>query len=68
MKILLALLMLSVVISAFGCQNQLFPPTNTYNQSRIDRYWGGDSAVQAREARAKASEMGFGFPTGMANQ
>jgi hypothetical protein len=63
------MLVLIVLPGALGaCQQELFSNSDTYTQSRIDRYWGRDSAVEARANRAKASEMGFGFPTGMANQ
>ena len=51
-----------------GCQETLFSSSDSYTQSHIKQYWGGDSAVQARANRSRASEMGFGFPTGMANQ
>ncbi len=51
-----------------GCQASLFPHSDNYTQSRIERYWEGDSAVGARAARSKTAETGFGFPTGMANQ
>jgi hypothetical protein len=65
----LGLIMLLVLPGALGaCQKTLFSNSDTYTRSRIDRYWDGDSAIQARENRSRASEMGFGFPTGMANQ
>jgi len=63
---MLVVIVLPGVLGA--CQQTLFTDSGKYTQSCIDRYWGGDSAVEARANRAKASEMGFGFPTGMANQ
>jgi len=64
------LVVVMMVASALlgGCQRTLFTPSDGYTRSRIDRYYGGDSAIGARETRSHASEMGFGFPTGMANQ
>jgi hypothetical protein len=68
MRWLVALFLL-VLPGVFGsCQQTMFPKSDNYTQSRIDRYWDGDSAIQTRESRSRASEMGFGFPTGMANQ
>ncbi len=65
----LAMLLLAILAGSFGgCQQSLFSNSDSYTRSRIDRYWDGDSAIQARENRSRASEMGFGFPTGMANQ
>jgi len=51
-----------------GCNQTLFSDSDPYSRSRINRYWDGDSATQTTESRRRASEMGFGFPTGMANQ
>jgi hypothetical protein len=51
-----------------GCQRSLFTGSDSYTQSRIDRYWDGDSARETTQARERSSDMGFGFPTGMANQ
>ena len=51
-----------------GCNRSLFSNSDSYTHDRLDRYYGGDSATDARATRSKASEMGFGFPTGMANQ
>jgi hypothetical protein len=63
------LFMLLVLAGALGaCQQTLFTHSETSTQSRIGRYWQGDSAVEARAARSRAAETGFGFPTGMANQ
>jgi hypothetical protein len=66
----LGMLMLLVLPGVYGAcqQTTMFQKSDTYTRSRIDRYWDGDSAIQTRENRSKASEMGFGFPTGMANQ
>ena len=65
----LGMVLLVVVSGALGgCQQTLFTNSDTYTRSRIDRYWERDSAVDTRASRARASEMGFGFPTGMANQ
>ena len=65
----LGMLLLIVVPGAVGgCQQTLFTNSDRYTQTRIGRYWEGDSAVDTRASRARASEMGFGFPTGMANQ
>ena len=61
--------MLVVLMPVFaGCTQTLFSEADPYNQTRIDRYYDGDSAVVTRAQREKASDMGFGFPTGMANQ
>jgi hypothetical protein len=61
--------MVLVLPGALGaCQEALFPHSDNYTQSRINRYWEGDSAVEARAARSRTSDSGFGFPTGMANQ
>jgi hypothetical protein len=51
-----------------GCQRSLFMGSDAYTQQTIDRYWDGDSARETTEARQRSSDMGFGFPTGMANQ
>ncbi len=62
--------MVVVSVGALGaCQQTPFPKSDNYTQSRINRYWEGDSAVETRAARSKVSDAGgFGFPTGMANQ
>ena len=61
--------MVLVLPGALGaCQETLFVHSDNYTQSRIERYWEGDSAVETRAVRSKAAESGFGFPTGMANQ
>jgi hypothetical protein len=65
---LLAGLLLGAVVGAGGCNRTLFSEADPYNQARLDRYWGGDSATRLSEERQKASEMGFGFPQGLANQ
>jgi hypothetical protein len=63
------LLLLVLLPGAFSaCQRTLFSNSDTYTRSRIERYWDGDSAIDTRESRSRASEMGFGFPSGMANQ
>ena len=62
------LLMIVAAGGVGGCQQSLFSSSDRYTQRRIEVYWGGDSAVDARASRARASEKGFGFPTGMANQ
>jgi len=65
----LGMLLLILMAGALGaCQETLFSNSDPYSRTRIKRYWGDDSAVDARANRAKASEMGFGFPSGMANQ
>ena len=66
----LALLAMAAVLAgtSVGCQRTLFSDSEGRSRSSIDRYYGGDSAVETRASRVKASEMGFGFPTGMANQ
>jgi hypothetical protein len=52
-----------------ACGSRVFPKSDNYTQSRINRYWEGDSAVETREARSRSADTGgFGFPTGMANQ
>ena len=61
-------LLLAVVAILGGCQQSLFNNSDSYTRSRIDRYYGGDSATETRTTRSHANEMGFGFPTGMANQ
>jgi hypothetical protein len=65
--ILLGLLMVLPPVFA-GCNQTLFSEADPYNQTRIDRYYDGDSAVLTRAQRERSSEMGFGFPTGLANQ
>jgi hypothetical protein len=65
--ILLGLLMVFPPIMA-GCNQTLFSDADPYNQTRIDRFYEGDSAVLLRARRQKQSEMGFGFPSGLANQ
>ena len=69
-KLSAALLLLATLITGplAGCQHTLFSDSETRARSRIDTYYDGDSAVETRVSRAKASDMGFGFPTGMANQ
>jgi hypothetical protein len=71
------LLLLSLLLAVSGgmmggCNNRidhsLFSNGDALTRDRIDKYYGRDSAVEARASRSKASEMGFGFPTGMANQ
>lgn len=66
----LAFLVLAAVLAGVsaGCQRTLFNDPEARSRSSIDRYYDGDSAVEMRASRAKSSEMGFGFPTGMANQ
>jgi hypothetical protein len=46
-----------------GCSRSLFrdPPRA---RSPVDKYYDGDSAVEATETRRRVSQMGFGFPTG----
>ena len=46
-----------------GCQRQLFNNSDPYTQSRL-RYCNNDSAEQTTAQRKRASEMGFGWPTG----
>ncbi len=66
---LLALLLLVTVGAVFGgCQRSLFMGSDSYTQSVVDRYWDGDSARETTQARERSSDMGFGFPTGLANQ
>ena len=46
-----------------GCSRSLFrdPPRA---RDSIGKYYGGDSATAATEARRRGSSMGFGFPSG----
>jgi len=68
-QMLLAWLILAGLSGTFGgCARTLFSESDSYTRARIDRYYDGDSATQTTESRQRASEMGFGFPTGMASQ
>ena len=63
-----SVVLLALVCSLGGCQHSLFMGSDTYTKSVVDRYWDGDSARATSESRQKSSDMGFGFPAGMANQ
>lgn len=64
----LGLAVLTAALAAGGCQKTLFSQADPYNQARIRRYWDDDSAKASREARQRASDMGFGFSTGGGEQ
>ena len=63
-------LVLGAALAFGGCNQTLFSEADPYDQTRIDRYWDGDSAQRTTAERQKRSEpgMGFGFPAGMADQ
>ena len=66
---LLAALCLVVAMGAVGgCNRTLFSEADPYRQERINRYWEGDSAERTSAQRQRNSSLGFGFPTGMADQ
>jgi hypothetical protein len=46
-----------------GCTHTLFGTTDNYTETRLERYWGGDSARASREASERGDSMGFS-PTG----
>lgn len=61
-------LLLALPALLAGCQRPLVSHSDNYMRSRVNRYWDGDSAEALRASRSQSSEMGFGFPAGMANQ
>ena len=65
-----ALLIAGVMAGMMGCTNtsSLFSENDPYNKKRLEKYWGADSAKEARESRQRAQEMGFGFATGAGAQ
>ena len=63
---IIALLILGS-LGSMGCSKTLFSSGDPYNESRLRRYWDGDSAKSARESRQRSQEMGFGFATGGQN-
>jgi hypothetical protein len=66
---MLAVVALGVLAASLGaCQRSLFMGSDSYTRSVVDRYWEGDSARETTAARTRGTDMGFGFPTGMANQ
>lgn len=66
---LLALVAVILLTASFGaCQRSLFMGSDSYTRSVVDRYWEGDSARETTAARTRGTDLGFGFPTGMANQ
>jgi hypothetical protein len=50
---------------AAGCQRTLFADSDPSTTWKLDRYYGGDSAVETTEARKKSSDLGFGLPSGV---
>jgi hypothetical protein len=62
------IVLLPLTLGAAGCQQTLFSNSDPYNASRVRRYWDDDSAKEARAARQRAQEMGFGFNTGGGDQ
>jgi hypothetical protein len=50
-----------------GCGKNLFSESSrdSARRAQIDKYWGGDSAVDATNSRRKAGDTGFGYPTGI---
>ena len=68
----LALVLLAVCCSfaSTGCGKNLFTDStsrDSVRRSQIDKYWGGDSAVDATNNRRKSGDMGFGYPSGSGN-
>ena len=62
------ILLLALPAALTGCQQPILSHSDNYMRSRVNRYWDGDSAEALRASRSRASESGFGFPIGMANQ
>ena len=58
---LLAASLLAPVLG--GCQKTLFVDNDAASMWKL-RYYDDDSAQATSESRRKASDMGFGFPTG----
>ena len=61
----------AVIATAFmtACSQELFVQNDRNSTEQIIRkYYDGDSAIQTTEARRKASENGFGYPSGAAEQ
>jgi len=46
-----------------GCTHTLFGTSDNYTETRLQRYWGGDSARASRAASERGDTMGFS-PTG----
>ena len=67
-RIFLLVLLAAACTVPMGCQKTLFGAGDPYNESRLRRYWDGDSAKAARESRQRSQEMGFGFATGAGTQ
>jgi len=69
---LLLLLLTAASLTLFpACGHTLFPDAAASDSSRrstIDKYYDGDSAIDAANNRRRAGEMGFGYPTGGPNQ
>jgi len=61
--VLLACLLAASLFPA--CGRDLFKDKSGASGRRIETYYDGDSAVRTREARRRADETGFGYPTGM---
>jgi hypothetical protein len=50
-----------------GCGRNLFSESSrdSSRRAKIDRYWGGDSAIDTTASRRRSGDMGFGYPAGM---
>ena len=52
-----------------GCGQELFVAGDRNSTEQIiGKYYDGDSAIQTTEARRRASQSGFGYPSGAAEQ
>jgi hypothetical protein len=68
-RLAFVVLAVSCSFSASGCGKSLFTDSSrdSVRRSQIDKYWGGDSAVEATNNRRKSGDMGFGYPSGSGN-
>jgi hypothetical protein len=68
-RFLLVLLAVCGSLAASGCGKNLFSDSSrdSVRRSQIEKYWGGDSALDTTASRRKASDMGFGYPSGSGN-
>jgi hypothetical protein len=66
-RIGMCLLIVGGSVLATGCGKNLFSESSrdSSRRSKIEKYYGGDSAIETTAGRRKSGDMGFGYPSGM---